>query len=337
MRTTLFLIALSLFLFACHGDDVKFYEEKDLTGRLILKDELTGISGGLASEATVYLSAGELKSINDKFLYSTKADKEGIFTFSNQPRDQGGVWLTAKYTASNGIVYQKQHALASLPPANAVGEMEIKLNPVYPKGVLKVIWKNTDEPVVGAEVYLFANSNQATTISNETPDGHVQKGTTNANGIALFYGLDVGTYYVAGRTKAGGTIALADPPAVRFETADVDGQTKSEKSVTLAFPDISPEPSIDVTATIGAKEPLARFYVYLFTSEEQAKTIHDRRVNGYVMRDSTDVNGTVSLKNLEQKKYYVGIRGLVGGNIPKSDYRSIVLTGNTVFEVDFEF
>ena len=341
MKTNLFIICCWFSVVACNNDDLKLYEEKRLIARLVLEDGFTGISGAVGSEGIVYLSADEpYNSIDDKYLYTAKADKEGIVTLTNQPRDQDNVWLTARYTGSNGILYQRESRLMALPPINSKGEIEIKLNPVYPKGLVKVTWlAQNNAPVVGAEIFLFVNEDQSNTIDKEVPEGFIQKGVTNVNGVVLFYGLDIATYYISGRTRSGGSIALVNPKLVEIKASDIDDVSKIEKAVALSYPSVPLTPSINVIVKKGSNnpEPLARFHVYLFTSDAQARTIYDDKVSGYILKDSTDVNGTISLKKLKQQAYYVGVRGTLGGDTRMADYKQVILKQDNAVDLNFSF
>jgi hypothetical protein len=341
MKKNLYILFLGLLLSAC-DKDLKVYKDAEIRGKLILEDNLTGISGAIASEGLVYLSKGKsYTTINDDYLYSAKADKDGVFKLLFQPKKQDNVKFTAKYTNSQGILYQEDHDLDSLLTVSLDKEMKISLKPVYPKGILKITWTQGASPVVGAEVFLFTNEQQAGTIGNATPDGIVQKTTTNLNGIALFYGLDMGTYYVAARTKAGGVIADVAPSKTNLVTSDIEGDPQLAKSVVLTYPVSIPLQSIDVTVNVGANstaEPLTRFYVYIFTSKEQAETVADNPVSGYIKKDSTDATGFVSLKNLPKQKYYIGVQGQFVGQVLKHDYKQVDMTNTaSPYVANFNF
>ena len=332
MKTKLNILFLGLILAACNKD-LKLYKEEQLSGKISLEDRLTGVSGAIASEAIVYLSKDNaFKSTNDRYLYNAKADKEGVFTLPYLPDKLGNTRLTAKYTNSTGLLYRQDHNLDSLLKALNGASLEIKLNPVYTKGILTATWTEGQgadvRPVVGAEVYLFKNANQAGTISNATPDGFVQKTATNANGIALFYGLDKGIYYVAARSKPGGVIATVATSPVEFTAAEVDGDPQIVKKVNLINPVIDELPAIDVAIAVTGppSEPLARFHVYVFTSKEQAETISDKVVSGYIRKDSTDATGFVRIKNLPKQKYYVGVQGFFVGGAMKHLYLPVDMT-----------
>jgi hypothetical protein len=343
MRTYLIIIFLGLFLAAC-DKDLKLYDEKEVKGKLILEDNVTEVSGAIASEGLVYLSKDKpYESSDDNYLYYVKADKEGVFSLLYQPRKQDDVKFSAKYTSSTGIVYRREYDLTSLLIITQGVEKVIGLNPVYPKGILKSTWtegtSSDVKPIVGAEVFLFANPAQAATIGNATPDGVLQKTTTNAKGIALFYGLDKGDYYVAARTKPGGIVAIASPFYTKLVAADVDKDPQIVKSIMLTSPTVSDLPAIDVsvTTTNPKTEPITRFYVYLFSSEKQAQTIADDKVSGYIRMDSTDANGYLRIKNLPLKKYYVGVKGFFAGKTPQAKYYDVDVKMEDTYSMPFQF
>lgn len=335
----LFIVS-ALFLGSCEHD-LRFYEAGELKGRLILEDTITGISGAIAPEATVYFSEGQpFTSIDENYLYLTKADKDGVFSFPFQPADRKDIVLTGKYAATTGILYQNSFPLNALPAPNEKGELEFKLNGHYPGGVLKVTWKENNVPVVGGEIFVFASESQALAINEDSPQGSVQKGTINENGVAVIYNLSPNTYYVIGRAKRNGVRIPSNIKMQKIEAADTKNFPGNMKYVKLNYAAVSQKPTIDVTVNVagqGSTEPLARFYVYLFTSSDQAATISDEVVKGYIRMDSTDVNGKVSLKKVEKQKFYVGVRGFFGGKVLKSAYKPITVTDTLSYPLPFDF
>ncbi len=314
---------------------LKLYEQNEFRGKIFLEDTLAQAPRVVAPEAIIYLSdAKSYTSIVDVYSYSTKADKEGIFDLVYQPVNKEDVFLTGKYTNAGGIPFENYYKLSDLPKAN--GEIELLLRPRYPKGVLKVWLKDKNPggvPIVGADVYLFANKEQAATIKDATPQGSIQKSTTNSQGVAVLYNLELGKYYVIAKSTGVESYSLTKLDSVTISDVVTTNYPKTINYRALQYPD-PPMTKSSILVTVkenNAASPLTDFQVYLFTSQSQAMTINDTEVKGYIQVVSTNSSGMATLKNIDVGTYYIAVRGAIGGN-PKatSGPRKVNVTSGTV-------
>ncbi len=346
--------ALLLLLTGCHDDSLSLrkldnlfeYEQKEIKGHVRLQDNyMETVKVAAPADVDVYVSTDPMA---EKYLYRVKTDKVGLFTFPYQPKDAGiPLYIVSKYISGSGtssVPFSGSFNLADIAShKNPVdGMTELVLTPSYPGGILKVKLIGVDsntQPIGGGSVYLFTNTDQATSLTATAPVGVVEMKTTNAQGVAFFYNLKTNTYHAAGRlVNADGVMQYTDPMSVTVN----EDQTQSDKSPSSFTPlVIKPvaatvvQSQLAVTVTNQATgEYLVGMNVYLFASKLQAHSVEDTSgAQGYLYGPTMTVaEGKATIKNVAGGTYYIAITGNLPGKKKVAEIynRAVVLAPNVL-------
>lgn len=319
MRNSHYLIALLLlsFSWSCEKQEDNvirndLYIKEEIKGIVSLNDAFTDEPSVLAPQATIYVSEN-IKA--DTYLFSTKSDKEGNFSFTHRPK-QATFCLIGQYKDKNGILFESSVSYTTFLATNT-----IVLTPEYPKGKIKLIVKDeAGHPVFGSAIYLFINESQAKSISEATPNGYIQSFTTNARGTAFFYNLEQGTYFVTakkGNLITGPTnLSVGSDNVSSFSNTITTSGTSvtSIASLTLALP--TQPAQLTVNVKDGDLSPVSGAYVYVFSSSKQAESIRRIPPLGFI-GDSvrTDQKGQAKISGLiTGTTYYIDARASFVGS-----------------------
>jgi hypothetical protein len=301
MKTLLAFFILTTLVVACYpdGDD---FEASPIEGRVEIQDPYTQNPTMWADKATVYLTA-ESDNASDQYYYKVTTDADGNFSFSHRPKNIKRLCIRAEITKDN-IKYRS--------PSINIADLKnkpISLEPAYPKGRIQVTVKNNSEPLNGADVYLFVNKDDAATIKNEAILGNLEKKTTKNQGVAFFYNLEKGTYYIAAKRDK--------QIFMRGNGISVDNNYLEVQDLTLS---VTPPTAVQLQVKIVDApdgNPLAGIEVYLFTSKNQAEGISTKPINtaidATIPFKKTDLNGIASFSGLMVgTKYYILMRDMSG-------------------------
>lgn len=329
---TMHYLMISLLLIGCKNDTLREYVADEIKGQVFIENNFAESTGATASQAIVYVANTDQTS---KFLYSIAADKDGLFTTTYLPSDKATSCLLIRYTAADGLVYEKIYPLNQLPEPNSRGIRDFVVNPVYTKGIIRVDMNEptTGKPIVDASVLLFTNPSQANSFSDTTPQGVVSQSVTSAKGIVLFTNLDAGSYWVG--AKLGDRHSAIESTTVQATTAPPN--VKDLKPLSLSFLTV-PTPNELIITVLEKKTniPLAGFQAYLFVNANQAATIGDETVSGSIKNVSTNQSGKVSFKPIDPGTYYVGVVGALPGRkkVPAISGVITIPKGNAVVQSD---
>ncbi len=290
MKKATFAVLLALtYLFGC--DDTNVYKQQEESVRLdtaFYADNILNTSQNIAPEATIYIADN---SDAEPFFNQFKASKEGEYNIDFVP-NRSGLFVVGQWKDSRGILFKGSKTYES--------SEDLILYPRYPGGKIKVTVKDAGmQPVNGVEVYLFVNESLAGSVAAGDPKGFFKKETTNENGIAFFYNLGPKDYYVSGRREKQWFATQKTTTSV----GNNDFTTINSINATISTP-ASP---IQLTITVedAQQRPMFGSEVFVFTSEEQAKTVKGtKKPTGAVATQLTNVSGIASFNALEYNKDY---------------------------------
>lgn len=302
----IFLIGL---LAGCRDDrNALIFNVDEINGIAYLKDPFFETNPTMAAGVTIFLHDGD---DNKNFLLKTDADKEGKFRFIFQPRSNGKIRIVSEFRDSASILFSGR--------ANASGFKDsLILVPTYPKGTIKVKTNDLNKLLLsGLDVYVFTNLSDAVASQNGPVTGAIRSFKSSDRGIAFFYGLETGTYYILGKkdsatfTEVKTVIVSAPLTNSEYKYKSTIG-TASGTEITTAVPlsiDLIP-PAILYTVTVTSTEDhvLSGVDVYLFTSAVQANSVAVE-ATGFIAMAKTGVNGVAEFKNVPAGTYYVAANG----------------------------
>lgn len=125
---------------------------------------------------------------------------------------------------------------------------------------------------------------------------YLLKTVTDKDGSFTFtHRPDRDDFYLIGQFK--------DPNGLLFEQAVTFEDFRKDKKITLA-PQY-PRGKIKITATDAGRQPLFGADIYLFINEEQAKSLGESTVTGYIREAKTNEKGNVFFYDLAVGKYYI--------------------------------
>lgn len=153
--------------------------------------------------------------------------------------------------------------------------------------------------LAGAEVYLFKDASQITSLTaNNGPFGVEKSAITQASGEAKFEDLTENSYYVG----------------VRYKRSDGELFTSAATPISLTAAETTLPRSITITNTffkvkvVSNSEPVYNATVYVFTSKTQAETLltPDKAPTGFFRQATTQANGEATFPDIFSGKYYIG-------------------------------
>lgn len=285
------------------GDD---FEATPIEGRVEIQDPYTQAPAMWADKATVYLT-NQSNNASDQYYYKVISDADGKFSFSHRPKNMEQLYIRAEITKDN-IKY--------LSPALSMGIADLQsrtivLEPAYPKGRIQVTLKDMQGPINGADVYLFVNETDAATIKNDVIQGTPEKKTTKNQGVAFFYNLEKGTYYVAAKRDK--------QIFIRTASINVDKNYQAVNDLVLS---VTPPTAVQLQVKVLDAQinglPLAGIEVYLFTSKTQADNFQSKPattvIDATIPFKKTDLHGIASFSSLNVgTNYYVLMRDASNG------------------------
>jgi|GEM_PF-5244153 len=329
MKTTYKYLICLIFALAGCNEDALTYEAKPIKGKVWIEDRFMENPKKIVSSGTVYLANNDTA---EPYLFKTDVAKDGSFTLSHQPKKKG-MYLIAKFDTL-GISYLGSFDLSTL-PKDGDGTTALVLNPKYPLGILKVKLLGptpSNQPVKDAEIFLFENEAQALSIKDSGLNGVVRRSTTNSKGIAFFYNLLEGNFFVVGRLKTSKDTFYADQVSVTVDD-DVTQQNKDPSDITtLTLRPNIPNARLVITvidASNSFANRLKGVDVYLFSSFSQAKSIYDPdgpAASTYIRKKTTNDRGELTFEGLEAMTYYVGVRGNLSASVPLRYLRPLSIT-----------
>lgn len=296
MKNILSYMTIGVLLATCKPKGDEFVPSK-ASGVVFYSDTILKSPKTFATDADVYIATNVEA---DPFITKYKTDKEGVFNIDFVPR-RDNLCLVAEWKDNRDILFKGNEKL----PWASAGE-DLILYPRYPKGKLKVIVQDANsQPVNGADVYLFVNQAFANTISESEVKGHIQKITTNENGIAFFYNLEVNDYRIAAKRDkqfSDNTLCKINDKNVT-DYKEVLGQTLKINSAPTAPSFLEVEVTDGVSPMFGAE-------VFLFSSEKQAQTIEQfKKPNTAISYKTTDGKGIAAFTGLtDNTVYYAAVR-----------------------------
>ncbi|WP_375444668.1 hypothetical protein [uncultured Fibrella sp.] len=302
------------------NDDLKLYNQSEISGRAILVNTDADIPPVNAAKATIMLVDGSQPT---RYLYSVTAGDDGKFILPYQPERPSAVSLVARYTDKTNLLYEGTYPLDALPVADSRGDREVELSPQYKKGNLKVTVSSPDGTtgLVGAMVYLFANATQANSFSTSSLQGALKQLPTNAKGTAFFDGLDDGVYWVA--SKLDTLLTPVTSTTIAFN-----------KTITTALP-LTSKPAktpvqvheLIVNVKDSSSEPLVGFQVHLFTNKIQADSVVNTNPPlGAIKTTSTSANGQARFSPVDVgTTYYIKVVGKIGQQLKVAPTSKIII------------
>lgn len=306
MKAPTVLFLLAAMVAACYpkGDALN---ASPVEGTVVITDTFTRASTLVAHKAAVYLV--QEGGAADQYYDSTITNTDGNFSFSHRPKDIS-LCVQAKFT-KNDLKYVSEPV-----GVHVLKDSVLKLMPQYPRGKLKLIVKDANTyPVNGMDVYLFKNRNFATSINSTQVTGEIKKTVTTDQGIAFFYDLEEGEYYVAGKKDK----LLFEPDTMNVNNDNfknpkkrLNGKDLDYKIVMATVPPSSPI-QLYVKVTDIRSDPLTGIEIYLFSSQIQANslvTLPDSiKPKNAAAFKKTNSNGLTSFIGLQiGQKYYVAVR-----------------------------
>lgn len=306
MKNALILSILSVVMFACMQPNYDTFEASPIEGKVEITDPYTQNPVVAAVGATVYLF-DEAKP--DNYYYKILTAAEGKFSFSHRPT--GKTPCVRAEWVKDSIKYTSE--IVSI---GKLADSTLKLIPQYPKGKVKILVKDDKgQPINGVVVYLFVNERLATSINDEKVVGEIQKKTTNNQGIAFFYGLEIGTYFVSGKRDKqvfGPSPLTISKDNFYNPTNYLDKPSTAKTPTAPVILDPAVQLEVQVIDSMN-RDSLYNMEVYLFSSQAHANTILTVAVNkplaNWVALKRTNEKGSAPFKDLiVDKKYYVGVR-----------------------------
>ncbi|MFN8345896.1 MAG: hypothetical protein U0X91_12865 [Spirosomataceae bacterium] len=314
---TILLINLLVCLFLCSSckDNglARVYNKLDnldlRKGKAILRNKLLDTKDTSVAQIVVYLS----RSMNsDPYLYKVETDATGeyILPFLPEKEKDETYYLVGEYTGTDKIKYIGSQNVSNITDP-------LVLVPTYPRGKLKVTFLQSkaanvaefdpNSPVNGAEVYLFANRDQAQSLLlTSSPKGQLAKKNTNERGVALFYDLRKTTYYVVGKvTDAKGKSVYSSIKEVEVKDETDSSQPQPETMIA----NVNKTLIVKVTDASSSTLVLPGVEVYLFKDNSQISSLSNKNGPFGVERVATTLaNGEAKFEDLTEPGYYVGLR-----------------------------
>lgn len=306
MKNLLLIVLSSICVAACKPDYDTF-EAEPIEGKVQITDPYTQNPPVIAAGAAVYLIAEN--SGEESYYYKTLTNLNGEFVFSHRPN---GKSLCVRAELTKDSIKYVATALA----INGLKNTPLKLMPQYPKGKIKVLVKDDKgQPINGVAVYLFVNERLAASVNDEKVGGEIRKKTTNNQGIAFFYGLEAGTYFVSGKRDK----QVFGPSSLAISQNNFDNPTNYLDTTFTARTPTAPvilDPAVQLEVQVIDNvndDSLYNMEVYLFSSQAHANTVLTVPVNkplaNWVTLKRTNEKGRASFKDLiVGKGYYVGVR-----------------------------
>lgn len=271
-------------------------------------DVLQGDPDSRVNGAEVYLFTNKeqaqsllLTSTPKGQLAKKNTNERGIALFYDLLIDT--YYLVGKTTDAKGkSVYSeiKEVSITDESDASVVKEEKIiaKINKT-----LTVTVKNGSTVLPGAEVYLFKDNSQTSSLSNRNgPFGVEKSAITQANGEVKFEDLTESSYYVGVRFKRSDG-ELFPAPVTQITLTKVE--TKLDiPSLTFANTPFK----VKVTTGTTSPEPVYNTAVYVFTNKAQLDAFVNSTTQptGFFRTANTDASGEATFTDIFSGLYYIG-------------------------------
>lgn len=304
-----YIFILIVLFAACQDDEnALVFNNDEINGVAYLKDSLFESDIIIAPNVTVFLHDGD---DSKNYLLKTDADKNGKFRFIFKPGSNEKIKLVSEYRDSTGILFSAKTNVTSFKDS-------LILKPSYAKGTIKVRTNGTGDSLVsGMDVYVFSNLAQATAAQKGSASAAIRAYKSNDRGVAFFYGLETGDYFVLGKKD----LVTATPVytvTVSAEQADegwIYRSTNKSAStlitsgnpLVIALAAISPV-QFQVTVVSQTGQPLSGVDVYLFSSIAQANSVAVAATN-FLFTQKTDSKGIAEFRNVVPGDYYLAASG----------------------------
>ncbi len=279
---------------SCHKKDT--FSENKLTGKLHLNDTILK-KGILIPQADVDVLLSYSNNFSD-YIFKTKTNNEGSFSFSYQPTGTAPLLMLAK-TIKDNIIYTGISETATFSSSGS-----LVMYPQVSNGIKVIARDSQGNLLPNVSICLFSSQ---LVLSIDDCSLAVKNQTTNESGVAFFTSLSPGSFFILAKTAFGNLNLRWTGSAVTVTNSGIttlDITLTNQNGFILTINDSQPIPNpVNGVQIFGYRSKA----IYLIDSTHLSS----------IFSLNTNNAGKASLYNIDAAQYYLRIIKQIGNTTLK--------------------